>query len=354
MSSVSVPAAAGNGRQPLVLVAESTSLAELPAKPPRGRKPACAATRRSQGSQNGRANSLTAVQRDRLAELGRELAVAHAEFGMLLAATAARGLSIGQLALEAKRIAGHGHFGAWKKSLRDEYGISDRTLERYLYLAKHRRQLLSTLGIPSSEADPSPNDSFDQAFTSLKLQEAIALLKSSNGTKTASQSTPVPSRPKPQGGALPDEVLAIAQELFGRVDLLIAATNRNTSSGAIAQRSLEDSLAVTAPWQGKVLVHATTESLSPLVARLREEHERGHLTAALLFAPAITDNRELLTLHAYPRAFFRTRLVLPTDTGGNAVADTPQLLLLLDREERTRDFALAVGGHADLYVPLNV
>lgn len=349
MSSVSVPAATGSKRQSLTLLTDPTSLTGQPVKSTQSRKRADG--QRSSKSKNGREKPLTAVQCDRLAELARELAVAHAEFGMLLAATAARGLSIGRLALEAKRIAGHGHFGAWKKSLREEYGISDRTVERYLYLAKHRRQLLATLGIPSNTADPPPNDSFDQVFTSLKLQEAIDLLKSSNGDKPREQRTESASRSIPQSVTIPTEVLAIAQKFFGRVDLLIAATS--TSLGAIAQRSPEDSLAVAAPWQGKALVHATAESLSPLVTRLRDEYESGHLTAALLFAPAITDNRELLNLHAYPRAFFRTRLMLPTEAGGNVVADMPHLLLLLDRKERTSDFALAVGGHADLYVPLN-
>lgn len=353
MNSVSLPAATGSGRQPLALVADPSSVAGLPTKSTAGRKQRRTTAQRSLASQNGQKRPLDAAKRARLTELGREFAAAHAEFGMLLVTTAARGLGVGRLALEAKRIAGHGHFGAWKKSLCDEYGISDRTIERYLYLAKHRRQLLATLGIQSSEADEFSNDSFDQVFTGLKLQEAIALLKSSNGSKTTAQSAQVPSRSQPQSGAIPSEVLAIAHEFFGHVDLLIGATNLDTTEAEIPQRSPEDAVTAAATWEGQVLVHATTKSLSPLVARLQEEYEHGHLTAALLFAPAITDNRELLTLQAYPRAFFRTRLVFPMETGGNTVADMPYLLLLLDREERTREFALAVGGHADLYVPLD-
>lgn len=295
---------------------------------------------------------LSTHKQAKLAELARDVAHAHVDFGTLLAATAARGLQIGGMALEAKRIAGHGHFGAWKESLRDQHGVSDRSVERYMYLAKHRRQLLASLQVEPTDAEPRQQQDAETLLGSLRIQEALELLKASTATPERRPTTAAPTAPlSAPARFVPGQVMEIARELFGHIDLIVTEAAGDFSERLEAPAlTPQDAASSPAPWRGQILVHARREHLAELVARLTREYSAGHLEAALLLAPAITDDPALAELQAYPRAFFRQRLRLFDGHAGMTVADAPYLLILVADEDRLADFALAAGGHADIYV----
>jgi len=284
-------------------------------------------------------------EREELEALARDVADGHREFEQWLKATAARAINIGELGFKAKRIARHGHFGPWKEHLRTEYGIAERSLERYMYLYKNRRKLLALTG-----ASDLGTDDAARSLQSVKVQEALEFLKQSakpNVTKSAVRPKDVAPSPPP---CIPDSVAAIARELFGKVDFVVC--DERFSAGRIARRLTPSDAPFDQPdqWRGKALIHADEQQLASMLPLAKQMYEHGPLHAALLLAPVVTDHPALQAFHACPRAFFRQRLCFAAGDDGPAACQ-PYMLIYLGPADGVAAFHYAAGGAADVYVP---
>lgn len=306
--------------------------------------------------QDRKPKPLNDSQRKQLSELARDIAEGHSEFEQWLMATAGRAIQIGELGFKAKRIAGHGHFGEWKENLRNQYGIAERSLERYMYLYKNRRKLAPLISDSVAVADGAVVDASTASLQSVRIQEALDFLEQSAkpaAKKMAPRAKAIALAPHRY---LPTSVLQIARELFRNLDFVVCDQTWAFPAEHVPHvlriiRPDDADFSLPEPWRGHGLIHSDQQQLNSVLPLANQMFEKGPLESALLLVPVVTDDPALEMFYSFPRAFFRQRLSFAADGGGELAASQPYMLIFLGPADRIADFHYAAGGETDVYVP---
>jgi phage N-6-adenine-methyltransferase len=225
----------------------------------------------------------------------------------------------GRLLRQAKKIVGHGGWGAW---LDGNFELSDRTARAWMQLADEWEQL------------DEPNR---QRVAEMSLREALSFIAK-------------PREALPYTGNAewhtPSEIVEAAREMMGRIDL-------DPASNDVAQETVRATKYFTAEtdglaheWRGKVFCNPpyAAGKIDKFVAKMVAEHEAGNVDEGVLLVHSKTDTSwfHQAASSASAVCFSRGRIRFQTgEEAGNSPTDGSCFLYFGDSPDR---FAAAFGS----------
>jgi len=147
----------------------------------------------------------------------------------------------------------------------------------------------------------------------------------------------------------PPEIVEAVRELFGIIDLDPCSNSHEAPNvPALVHFTREDD-GLSRPWSGRVYLNPPYgKGIGPWIEKVREEHEAGRVTAAVVLVKAATDTRWFRVLsERYPRCEVAGRLKF---SGCKAPAPFPSVLFYLGDE--VQRFADVFGRFGVLVAPL--
>jgi len=147
----------------------------------------------------------------------------------------------------------------------------------------------------------------------------------------------------------PPEIVEAVRELFGIIDLDPCSNSHEAPNvPALVHFTREDD-GLSRPWFGRVYLNPPYgKGIGPWIEKVREEHEAGRVTAAVVLVKAATDTRWFRVLsERYPRCEVAGRLKF---SGCKNPAPFPSVLFYLGDE--VQRFADVFGRFGVLVAPL--
>lgn len=147
----------------------------------------------------------------------------------------------------------------------------------------------------------------------------------------------------------PPEIVEAVRELFGIIDLDPCSNSHKAPNvPALVHFTREDD-GLSRPWFGRVYLNPPYgKGIGPWIEKVREEHEAGRVTAAVVLVKAATDTRWFRVLsERYPRCEVAGRLKF---SGCKNPAPFPSVLFYLGDE--VQRFADVFGRFGVLVAPL--
>ena len=147
----------------------------------------------------------------------------------------------------------------------------------------------------------------------------------------------------------PPEIVEAVRELFGIIDLDPCSNSHEAPNvPALVHFTREDD-GLSRPWSGRVYLNPPYgKGIGPWIEKVREEHEAGRVTAAVVLVKAATDTRWFRVLsERYPRCEVAGRLKF---SGCKNPAPFPSVLFYLGDE--VQRFADVFGRFGVLVAPL--
>ena len=294
-----------------------------------------------------------------LEELTRQIVEWHREINLLMTASVIKAIHVGTLVLEVKKRLRHGSFQDWVAShLTEPYGISIRTMQRYINLAQKRKRLLHSIRTALAESsDAPPSEAQAVAFLSkMKIEDALALLRDTADVPNIPHERS--NKPAVNPRRLPEAVLQAVLEFFDNgIDLdpyAPPADGVDSQLIPVKQRyhGSNDGLAATNPWSGKVFLFPPTgKALDAWIRRAVQEFEQERVSEVLLLIPEQpkADWNELLD--DFPRVVLRP--LKTTEDEEPAGMSAPHLLVALIPAERLDAFQRVTAVCGPCFVPVS-
>ena len=291
-----------------------------------------------------------------LASLGDKIVLGHRRVTLMLTASAVAALETGMAALEAKQLLGHGEFLPWvDEQLTSEFGISRRTVQRYMQLAKNRDVLLNRIASVycGDISKKMKLEHAEQILLSMGLQDAVSLLSpravssDPNGRAASRHSLEL---------LTPPEVIHCVRTFFDeRIDLdpcAESAVQPNVPADRHYRRE-DDGLRCENAWRGNVFLHPPSgRQTRDWVARAVTEHTTENVNEAVLLLPAEKDADWMPLLDAHVRLLVRAGLEFRAANQSNgAPVKCASLIVGLIAPQRVEAFAQSFRGLGVLFVP---
>lgn len=269
-------------------------------------------------------------------------------------------IAAGRGLVAAKSLVGHGGFGGWlAENFSRETGLTERTAQRYMRIARCVEQLLQHARKERLEQDPtSGSDLADrEIMKGYTISRALKVIadNSPHGNKGKHRMPAPTSIVLHNEWLTPDEIIAGAERFLGRIHVDPCAAEPCNVPAATRFTADEDGLGETCVWSGTVFLNPGQDGdISPWVDRALESFEENCVTRAVLVLPAVTDSPWAPKLVAFPHAFCRTRPVVQCCRPGTAEVGTlphPVMLVGVAQSEAFPEFAEAFSDIADVFLP---
>ena len=149
----------------------------------------------------------------------------------------------------------------------------------------------------------------------------------------------------------PPEIVEAVRELFGIIDLDPCSNSHETPNVPALAHFTRDDDGLSREWSGRVYLNPPYgKGIGPWIEKVREEHEAGRVTAAVVLVKAATDTRWFRVLsERYPRCEVAGRLKF---SGCKAPAPFPSVLFYLGDE--VQRFAEVFARFGVIVAPLPV
>jgi phage N-6-adenine-methyltransferase len=208
------------------------------------------------------------------------------------------------------------------------------------------------------ETDPSRCGSFlSSDGPCARYSRRGCVLRHQAGYQAVTDATPATRTPGPApmfssntgDWHTPPEIIEAVRELFGIIDLDPCSNSHEAPNvPALVHFTREDD-GLSRPWFGRVYLNPPYgKGIGPWIEKVREEHEAGRVTAAVVLVKAATDTRWFRVLsERYPRCEVAGRLKF---SGCKNPAPFPSVLFYLGDE--VQRFADVFGRFGVLVAPL--
>lgn len=254
---------------------------------------------------------------------------------------------------------GHGFFQRAMETLTAEHGISIRTAQRYMLVAKKKPELLVFLREEKRALleDPGSDEELLQATS---LNKALRLLSSHSG----SESDPEPQktrRPQVRPASwsncrFPADVAKGINEFFGTCHLIVSEATEAETFGCDKADVGTGVLSQSHEYAQRVVVNAFRPQLpTAALSQLAEAWKAGVVTEAVVLLSTTSAAAAVPSLRERSRLLFRELLTayVPSTTGLSLHPfPAPAMLVAFCSEERFAVLAKIFASMADAYVPL--
>lgn len=301
--------------------------------------------------------SATIPDARQIQELRDAIVAGHRRTTMYMTASAIFAIDTGAKLLEMKRELPGRIFLRWVETeLTPLCGMSRRTAQRYMQLARNRDGLLGQIRRFHSVETGEHLDieSAEKVLATLRMKDALSLLTLKSSIEK-DPSNPK-ARPKLDEVLTPKRIIDAAVAFLGSIDLDPCAESGPANLPAQKRyRRSDDGLHADNEWSGQIFVNPPiTENLATWIVRAVGEYATESVTEAILLLPVDTNAEWMLMLDNFPRLFLRERLQCRV---AGSVSDSlvklshPSCVVVLADPERLSAVHAAFSHLGSLFVP---
>lgn len=282
----------------------------------------------------------------------------HTKFCEALRSTVASAIAAGGALHGLKARTDQGSFGQIRDHVSKEFGISERTAQRYMLLYRNRQRLAEILREQCSPQAEGLSD--EKLLEQTTLNQAMRLLAAPDTTDSPDEKSPGMRRSAWQNCRIPIDVCGCILSLWDHGTWFLSEADEsntlNCDHVVVGRGVLRESHELT----GRVFVNAIRPDLpKALLAYVCDAFDRGVIQEGLLLLPNNHKTTGIRTLARRGRIVFRELLVSTTpvenkDIIEQAVFPVPAMIIVLSGDKRFPLIAHAFESIADAYLPLTM
>lgn len=267
-----------------------------------------------------------------------------------------------------KTHVGHGNFGPVQEFLKEHYGISERTIQRYIQLATNEELIVARLRDlnPPQVADLSDEQVLEATTITRALQVLVEgddkdskndkskASPSSNNKKSHSARTKTASW---EDCHVPFEFMSVLPKIWNAVDIFVSFVGEFLEpSFGYSHPSAKQPDATVGDLAGRVLVNAIRKDVAiDLLKTVVDRFREGAVSEAFIALSCSANTEALAAVRSFPRLILRQHPYVEDPESGTGKAKQPYpcvvMVVLLVKAERLTELAVVFDGIADLYLP---
>lgn len=302
-------------------------------------------------------SSSSADPEDDVEDLIQRIIKSHQACVVSTAATLKHALAAGIALASAQLQLGHGNFLAWvHDTFARDYGLSERTAQRYMQLAEHADELRAFLrgGHPTCVSDVADDDPFLRVSINQALR-IVAKIKQNRQPKST------PKRPRalplaPWAACRTPEVVAQrVQRFLGTIDCFLSTVDEDSPVPLSGTGADSPAACLPGALHGRVFVNAVARNATEdVLAQIHAAWHGQKVIEACVLLPSASDAAWSRDTANLPRVCFASRLTVRVLVNGvpeEMRLPTSALLLYFGAAERVSELASCFADIATTFVP---
>lgn len=287
-----------------------------------------------------------------------EFVLHHTRFCEALRATVSSAIAAGGALHSLKARTDQGSFGHIRDHVAKEFGISERTAQRYMFLYRNRQRLAEILREQCAPQAEGLSD--EKLLEQITLNQAMRLLAAPDSTDSTNDKSSATRRSAWQNCRVPIAICGCVQSFWDHGSWFLSEADEsntlNCDNFVVGRGVLRDSYELA----GRVFVNAIRPELpKALLGSVCDAFDRGVIQEGLLLLPNNHKTTGIRTLARRGRIVFRELLVSTTpvpdkDIIEQAVFPVPAMIIALCTDERFSLIAHTFESIADAYLPLTM